>query len=204
MSPAESHSQECLASARLLMEKIYRRIRRRAQRQLSKHGGGSGAGFDTKAEFRFAEPRQRARRRRILLALKPEYAGDRVFAFGVGLASHGPSWPTTGRRSSTSPTVSIRKKLYNSARNIEIAAWKLANARKGRGEPLLLSKTCRVMCPISPSRREIGKMIAYQDVMAQIAAQRDEPNHSARRAKLATAVFSDLGSHSLRHVIPVW
>ena len=35
------------------------------------------------------------------------------------------------------------QKLYNSARNIEIAAWKLAHAHDARGEPLLLSNEVR-------------------------------------------------------------
>ena len=39
------------------------------------------------SEFRFAELGNVRGTDAILLALKPEYAGDRVFAFGVGLAS---------------------------------------------------------------------------------------------------------------------
>src|SRR2546430_17553409 len=64
------------------------------------------------------------------------------------------------------------QKLYNSARNIEIAAWKLANARDARGEPLLLSNEIAGDARNLSFEREFGKMIAYQDVMAQIAAQR--------------------------------
>jgi hypothetical protein len=81
------------------------------------------------------------------------------------------------------------QKLYNSARNIEIAAWKLANARDARGEPLLLSNEIAGDARNLSFEREFGKMIAYQDVMAQIAAQRT--NRIIRRAvqTLATAVF---------------
>ena len=81
------------------------------------------------------------------------------------------------------------QKLYNSARNIEIAAWKLANARDARGEPLLLSNEIAGDARNLSFEREFGKMIAYQDVMAQIAAQRT--NRIIRRVvqTLATAVF---------------
>ena len=81
------------------------------------------------------------------------------------------------------------QKLYNSARNIEIAAWKLAHARDARGEPLLLSNEMAGDARNLSFEREFGKMIAYQDVMAQIAAQRT--NRVIRRVvqTLATAVF---------------
>ena len=81
------------------------------------------------------------------------------------------------------------QKLYNSARNIEIAAWKLANARGARGEPLLLSNEMVGDVRNLSFEREFGKMIAYQDVMARIAAQRT--NRLIRRVvqTLATAVF---------------
>ena len=81
------------------------------------------------------------------------------------------------------------QKLYNSARNIEIAAWKLANARDARGEPLLVSNEKTDDVANLSFERELGKMIAYQDVMADVAAQRT--NRVIRRIvqTLATAVF---------------
>ena len=81
------------------------------------------------------------------------------------------------------------QKLYNSARNIEIAAWKLANARDARGQPLLVSNEMAGDVRNLSFEREFGKMIAYQDVAAQIAAQRT--NRTIRRVvqTLATAVF---------------
>jgi hypothetical protein len=81
------------------------------------------------------------------------------------------------------------QKLYNSARNVEIAAWKLANARGPGGELLILSNEMAGGAPNLSFEREFGKIIAYQDVMAQIAAQRT--NRTIRRVvqTLATAVF---------------
>jgi hypothetical protein len=81
------------------------------------------------------------------------------------------------------------QKLYNSARNVEIAAWKLANARDARGDALIVSnETAGDVLNLS-FEREFGKMIAYQDVMAEIAAQRT--NRIIRRAvqTVAAAVF---------------
>lgn len=123
-----------------------------------------------------------------MLALKPEYSGDRVFAFGVGLAST----VFLSYNGKTEFYLTDRldpQKLYNSARNIEIAAWKLANARNAKGEPLLASNEKTDDAANLSFEREFGKMIAYQDVMADVAAQRT--NRVIRRAvqTLATAVF---------------
>jgi hypothetical protein len=81
------------------------------------------------------------------------------------------------------------QKLYNASRNVEIAAWKLANGRDERGNLLILSNEPSGDVANLSFEREIGKMIAYQDVMAQIAAQRT--NRIIRRAvqSLAAAVF---------------
>ncbi len=123
-----------------------------------------------------------------MLALKPEYSGDRVFAFGVGLAST--VFLSYNGKTTFYLTDSLDpQKLYNSARNIEIAAWKLANARNARGEPLLVSNEKTDDVANLSFEREFGKMIAYQDVMAEVAAQRT--NRVIRRVvqTLATAVF---------------
>ena len=186
---AEAHSQECLASARLLMEKLYRRNPREWRK--GKHSSAEAAvarAFDPRAEFRFAELGNARGADAILLALKPEYGGDRVFAFGVGLASM-VFLAYNGKTEFYLTDTLDAQKLYNSARNIEIAAWKLANARGARGEPLLLSNEADGDVRNLSFEREFGKMIAYQDVMARIAAQRT--NRVIRRVvqTLATAVF---------------
>ncbi len=186
---AETHVRECLASARLLMEKLYRRN----PREWRKGGAASmeaavARAFDPQSRFRFAELGDAQGSDAILLALRPDFSGDRVFAFGAGLAGmvlQSYNGKTTFYLTDTLDA----QKLYNSARNIEIAAWKLANARGARGEPLLLSNEIAGDVPNLSFEREFGKMIGYQDVMAEIAAQRT--NRTIRRVvqTLATAVF---------------
>jgi hypothetical protein len=185
----EVHSHECLASARLLMEKLYRRN----PREWRKGGYASmeaavARAFDPQSGFGFAELGYARGSDAIVLALKPDYAGDRVFAFGVGLASM--VFLAYGSKTAFYLTDSVDpQKLYNSARNIEIAAWKLANSRDARGEPLLFSNEIASDVRNLSFEREFGKMIAYQDAIAQIAAQRT--NRTIRRIvqTLATAVF---------------
>ena len=186
---AEVNARESLASARLLMEKLYRRNPRELRKGTSATMDAALArAFDPHAEFRFVELGNVRGTEAILLALKPDYAGDRVFAFGVGLASM--VLLSYGGKIEFYLTDSLDpQKLYNCARNIEIAAWKLANARDPRGEPLILSNEIAGDVRNLSFEREFGKMIGYQDVMAQIAAQRT--NRTIRRViqTLATAVF---------------
>jgi hypothetical protein len=189
---AEAHVRECLASARLLMEKLYKRNPREWRKggQPSMEAAVARA-FDPRAQFRFPELDNRRGSEVVLLALKPDYAGDRVFAFGVGLASM--VYMAYGDRTEFYLTDTLdAQKLYNSARNIEIAAWKLGNARDARGTPLLLANEMSGDAVNLSFEREFGKMIAYQDVMAEVAAQRT--NRIIRRVvqTMATAVFLPL------------
>jgi hypothetical protein len=186
---AEVHVRECLASARLLMEKLYRRN----PREWRKGGYASmdaavARAFDPRAEFRFAELGYARGADVVLLALRPDYGGDRVFAFGVGLASM-VFLSYNGKTDLYLTDVLDPQKLYNAGRNIEIAAWKLASARDAHGEPLIASNEVRSEVINLSFEREFGKMIAYQDAMAQIAAQRT--NRTIRRVvqTLATAMF---------------
>jgi len=188
---AEAHVQECLGSARLLMEKLYRRNPREWRKgNFASMEAAVAHAFDGRAQFRFHELGNKRGSDAIMLALKPDYSGDRVFAFGVGLAST--VFLSYNGKTEFYLTDSLDpQKLYNSARNIEIAAWKLANTRNVRGGPLLASNEKADVANLS-FEREFGKMIAYQDAMADVASQRT--NRMIRRVvqTLATAVFLPL------------
>lgn len=189
---AEAHAKECLASARLLMEKLYRRNPREWRKgNFASLEAAVARAFDPRMQFRFRELDNRRGSDAISLALAADYPGDRVFAFGVGIASM--VFISYNEKTQFYLTDSLDpQKLYNSARNIEIAAWKLANARNARGERLVLSNEASGDVANLSFEREFGKMIAYQDVMADVAAQRT--NRMIRRVvqTLATAVFLPL------------
>ena len=189
---AELHLQESLASIRLLMEKLYRRN----PRELKKSGfltieAAVERGFDPKYGFRLPELKGAHGIEAIQLALKPEHAGDRVFAFSVGLA--GMIVMAYGDKTEIYLTDTLdAQRLYNAARNVEIAAWKLANARDAQGQLLLLSNHGAGDVQNLSFEREFGKVIGYQDVMARVTAQRT--NRIIRRSTqfIATAVFLPL------------
>jgi hypothetical protein len=81
------------------------------------------------------------------------------------------------------------QKLYNAARNYEIAAWKLAHARNSRGEPYLLSNEITATERNLSFEREFGKLIGQTDMMAKIVAGRTQRTIVRVIQNLATAVF---------------
>ncbi len=171
------------------MEKLYRRNPREWHKgNFASMDAALAHAFDPALQFRFPELGNARVTDAIMLGLKPDYTGDRVFAFSVGLAGM-ILLAYNGKTEFYLTDALDAQKLYNSSRNVEIAAWKLAQARDAKGELLLVSNAMGSEPANLSFEREIGKIIAYQDAMAQIAAQRT--NRTIRRIvqTLATAVF---------------
>jgi len=125
------------------------------------------------------------------LAFEEEFAGDRVFALGVGL--RGMLFKTYGEKAELFMLDSLDpQKLYNSARNLEIMAWRLAHRRNARGELLLLTNSTNGAINLS-FERLFGKMIANQDMIAEIIAGRANRTINKIFHSIAQAVFLPVG-----------
>lgn len=81
------------------------------------------------------------------------------------------------------------QKLYNSARNIEISAWMLAEKRDLQGELLILSDSVEHEQRNLSYQRLIGRMIATQDNLAEIIANKSGRLIKTVVVKAATMVF---------------
>ena len=189
---AELHLRESMASVRLLMEKLYRRN----PRELRKSGAATPAAavaraFDPRFAWRFPELSNLRGIEALQLAFRADFAGDRVLAFGVGLGSMISQAYNDKTQFYLTDSLDAQR-LYNAARNVEIAAWKLANNRAPNGELMLLSNDMSAAAPNLSFERETGKLIAYQDTLALVMAQRT--NRTIRRFTqgLATAMFLPL------------
>jgi hypothetical protein len=124
----------------------------------------------------------------IHLALQDDYEGDRVLAFIAGLGG----MIQTAFQDRTEFFVLDQldpQRLYNAARNVEIAVWKLSNARTSRRVLLLLSNEGAGPVPNLSFEREFGKVIASLDILSLIVA--DNTNRMVVKViqSLATAVF---------------
>ncbi len=138
---ADVEIRENTESLRLLMLKLYKRN----PHELQKSTSGTVEKmvtwvFDGEAQHhnKFESINNRQDIDAIFLAFKPEYTGDRVLPFIVGL--HTMLLKAHGDKTDFYFTDSVDPQhIYNAARNVEIAAWKLSNARDINGSLYLLT-----------------------------------------------------------------
>ncbi len=185
---AEAHQRELTISLKLLSEKLYKRNPREW-----KKGGWTKPEqplarlFGKQHNWHFAELDGKFGADAIQLALKPDYAGDRVFAFVAGVG--GMLLMAFNERYEFYVTDDLdAQKLYNAARNIEVAAWKLAHDRAASGELLLLSNETGSLANLS-FEREFGKMIGNLDLLSNAIADKNNRTVVKVAQSVATMVF---------------
>lgn len=174
---------------RELMVKLYKRNPRELQKsRYADINKNVTRVFDQVHNWKFEELNNLKSIDAIYLAFDEDYPGDRVFAFTVGLASM--VMMSYGNKADFYILDSVDpQKLYNSARNIEIAVWKLEHNRDSRGELFIYSNSLPGEPPNLSYERLFGKLIAVQDTIAVIIE--DKTNRTIRKViqQMATAVF---------------
>jgi hypothetical protein len=159
-----------LREMNLLMGDLLVKLYKRNPQELDKVGGMSVGQrqdqvFGNKGRLIFNELDRRQGTEALNLAFNPEYRGDRVFALMTGLVGMVRSAYNWKLEQFMLDTLD-EKKLFDSARNIEILAWRLSNAKGASGELLLLSNSRADEDEDLSYERLFGKMIAIQDMMA--------------------------------------
>ena len=122
------------------------------------------------------------------LAFSEIYEGDRVLALMFGLLT------MTDAAFEHKDEFYIldaldERKLYNSARNMEIAIWKLSGDRNAVGELFLLSNELDPANRNLSFEREFGREIALLDLMAKIVADRNGRGFSRVTQSVVTTIF---------------
>ena len=188
---ADLHRRETQAGLLRLAEKLYRRNPREWRKGGHASLEAALARLAAMLPSASGEPRGTAL---VLAGLREDYARDRVAAFIGGLLQMLAD-AFDGKTEFFLLDDLDAQKLYNAARNLEIAAWKLANARRTlpeadipAGAPLLFSNELAPVPNLS-FEREFGKLIGSLDLLAQIVA--DKTNRTVVKVvqNLATAVF---------------
>ena len=124
------------------------------------------------------------------LVFDPDFAGDRVFALTVGLG--GMLRRAYGYDSESFLFDALdAQALETSARNLEILLWRLKNNRQDDGRPFLITSEYQGRIDNLSFERLFGKLIALQDMMAQIAGDADN-RRITRAVHTATSVFIPL------------
>jgi len=145
--------------------------------------------FDTSGRLIFKELNNKQGTDAMGLAFHPDYNGDRVFALIVGLVGMVRSAYNWQDEQFMFDSLDAQS-LFNSARNIEVMAWRLSNSKGRNGELLLLSNSQPGEEENLSYERLFGKMISIQDMMAFITA--DKWNRSINHAVL-NVVFLPMG-----------
>ncbi len=124
----------------------------------------------------------------IYLAFKPDYKGDRVLPFIVGLQTM--MIKARGGKTEFYLTDSVDpQSIYNSARNIEIAAWKLSNTRDENGRLYFLTNEMNGKDQNLSFEREIGRMVGRTDLYALTLSEKSQRGLTRFTQGVASALF---------------
>lgn len=186
---ADVQMHENTQSLRLLMTKLYKRN----PRELKKSTEGSvdemiAWVFEGKHEWKFKEINEAQGTEAIQLAFNPDYEGYRVLPFIVGLQTM--LVKAHGGKTDFYLTDSIDpQSVYNAARNVEVAAWKLSTARDAQGKLYLLTNEINDAERNLSFEREFGKIIGRLDFYAVTLAEKSQRMLSRVAQGLASMIF---------------
>ncbi len=186
---ADVEMRENTESLRLLMTKMYKRN----PRELQKSTSGTVQEmvdwvFDGDHGWKFEAIHGAQDTQAIFLSFDPNYEGDRVLPFIVGLQTmlikaHG------GKTEFYLQDYMDPQNIYNASRNVEIAAWKLSNARDANGRLFLLTNEINELERNLSFEREFGKIIGRTDLYAISLAEKSQRLITRIMQNLATALF---------------
>ena len=177
-----------------LMGELVVKLYKRNPSQLD-HAPGMSVGqrqvqiFDTSGRLSFAELGYRQGTDALNLAFDPLSQCDRVFALMVGMVGMVRSSYDWQEEQFMLDSLD-EQLLFNSARNIEVIAWRLSNSRDAGGKLLLLSNSQPGEEENLSYERIFGKMIAIQDMMAFTVVGKWERGFNS---VLQKAVFFPMG-----------
>ncbi len=186
---ADVEMRENTQSLRLLMTKLYKRN----PAELKKSTSGTvdemvAWVFEGDHKWNFEMLNGVKETDAIYLAFKPEYKGDRVLAFVVGLQTM--MIKARGGKTEFFLTDSVDpQSIYNSARNIEIAAWKLSNTRDEFGKLYFLTNEINGKEQNLSFEREIGRMVGRTDLYALTLAEKNQRGLTRFTQSVAAALF---------------
>ncbi|NBS11753.1 MAG: hypothetical protein EBS77_03650 [Gammaproteobacteria bacterium] len=129
----------------------------------------------------------------IRLAFEPEFQGDRVFAFSAGLQDM-VNRAFDGRREflllDDFPDPQF---IYNSARNIEAAAYLLRTRRDPSGHPYLYADGVQDDVLNASYSQILGGLISVQDTLATTLAMKEQRTINAVTRGVASTLFLPVG-----------
>jgi hypothetical protein len=186
---SELTQREVVKSLKLLTEKLYRRNPQEYRKAgLESTEAATARLFDELPNWPESHLARLNWEEQFKLAFLDGYGGDRVHAYMSALTCMVMASYDHKKEFFLADELSAQK-LYNSARNIEVAVWKLSNARLPTGARYLLSNALEGDVPNLSFEREFGKLIAAQDLLALLIEDRTNRAITHTIQSVATLVF---------------
>jgi len=139
-------------------------------------------------EFDSRKPDQLVR-----MAFQPDFTGDRVYAFVAGLQSMVNHAFDHRREFLLLDDLPTAQFIYNSARNIETAAYLLRTKRNRDGKPYLYADGIQDQILNASYSQLMGEMIGLQDALSTALANKDQRTLNAVARGAASFVFLPVG-----------
>ncbi len=187
----DANRAEVVAGLRRVAEKLYRRNPKEWKKSAQPNANAALERLFA-GEIDFPELAGRREGAAALYAFDANYQGDRVLALMAGLL--GMVYAAFENKDDFYMLDSLdAQKLYNCARNVEIAVWKLSstkNVEKGASnETMLLSNALDPNNPNLSFEREFGRVVGLLDLLAKVVADKNGRGITRFSQSIATAVF---------------
>ena len=191
---ADAHLREMNRLMQSLLVKLYKRNPRELEKSvLTSLEQRQRQIFATPGRLAFAELDNRQGTEALELAFREDFTGDRVFAIMVGMVTMVRSSYNWQEEQFLFDSLDPQA-LFDSARNLEILAWRLSNRRDAQGNLLLLSNSRPGEEENLSFERHFGKMIAVQDLLAFILAGKvDRGITRVVQGAVSSAAFLPMG-----------
>lgn len=186
----EVHVEESRTHLRELMIKLYKRNPRELRKSIYAKTIDENVVrlFDLDHNWEFEEFSGLYGSDVILLTFSSDYHGDRVFSLTAGLLFMVME-AYNNKRNFYLFQAPDPQNLYNLARNIEIAVWKLGNSYDSYGELYVYSNSIGTEETYLSYERLFGKLIGLQDTMAIIISGRTNRTITKVIQQMASAIF---------------
>ncbi len=185
----EINQREMLKSLKQLTEKLYRRNPQEYRKSGYENPEAAAARiFEHVPKWAESPLAQLNWEENFKLAFLDGYGGDRVYAYMSALTSMLMA-SYNHRTEFFLPDELSAQKLFNSARNIEAAVWKLSSAKPSAGGKFLISNSMDGEIQNLSFEREFGKLIAQQDLLALLIEDRSNRSISRVFQNAASFVF---------------
>ena len=181
--------RENTQSLRVLMIKLYKRNPRELRKSTASNVDDMVASvFENQHGWRFSEINEAQGTDAIQQAFKPDFKGDRVLSLIAGLQTM--LVKAHGGKTEFYFTDNIDpQNIFNAARNIEIAVWKLSNTRDDKGQLYLLTNELNGSEHNLSFEREFGKIIGGLDLYAITLSEKLQRNIVRVVQTVSTALF---------------